>query len=64
MQKLTYILALFSLLSVSCNNKNICNISGTLDNAEDSTMLYLADFEFFNIVDSIVVVNGTIRHHN
>lgn len=62
MKKLTYILAFFFLVSVSCTNRNTCRINGILENAKDSTTLYLADYESFKLVDSIIVVNGTFSY--
>lgn len=62
MKKLIYILAFISLIAVSCTNRNECKINGTLENTEDSTMLYLADYETFKLVDSIKVVNGTFSY--
>jgi len=62
MRRFSYILTLLSLLGVSCQNRNTCRLTGTIVNCKDSTILYLANLDSINFVDSIIVVNGTFSH--
>ncbi|MEI6142451.1 MAG: TlpA disulfide reductase family protein [Mariniphaga sp.] len=62
MRRFTYILIFLSLLGVSCQNRNTCNLKGTIVNCKDSTILYLVDLDSLNFVDSIIVENGTFSH--
>lgn len=62
MRRFTYILTFLFLIGVSCQNRNTCNLTGTIANCKDSTILYLVDLDSLNFVDSIFVVNGTFTH--
>lgn len=62
MRNFTYILTFLCLLGASCQNRNTCSLTGTIANCKDSTILYLADLDSLNFVDSIIVVNGTFSH--
>jgi len=62
MRRFSYILTFLSLLGVSCQNRNTCSLTGTLENCKDSTILYLVELDSLNSVDSIIVVNGTFSH--
>jgi peroxiredoxin len=59
MRKFPLILILLSLIGASCQNRNTCSLTGTITNCKDSTVLYLADSDSYNLVDSILVVKGS-----
>jgi len=50
------------LIFSSCAENNICQLSGSLDNIDGNTYLYLADIKSFKIIDSILVVNGKFNY--
>lgn len=52
---------LFVLLA--CNkDKSVCYLSGTIENAPDSTFLYLTEYDSRILKDSFPVVNGEFNH--
>jgi len=51
------------LLFASCrNDENICHLTGILENAPDTTTLFLADWENKTLLDSIQIINGTLNY--
>jgi peroxiredoxin len=62
MRKFTCILILLSLIGESCQNRNTCRITGSILNCKDSTTLYLVDSDTYNLVDSIIVLNGAFSY--
>lgn len=59
--QLTFLILFFSL--ASCKDEvRICHLSGTLENAPDTTTLFLADWESRTLLDSIQVVNGKLDY--
>lgn len=54
---------LFLFLVVSCrNDEKICHLTGFLENAPDTTTLFLADWENRMLLDSIQIVKGNIDY--
>ncbi len=49
---------LYLLIFISCSKNDTCQLSGKLENIEDSTFLYLTDIDSYNIVDSILALNN------
>ena len=59
--QLTFLILFFFL--ASCKDKvRVCHLSGTLENAPDTTTLFLADWESRTLLDSIQVVNGKLDY--
>lgn len=50
---------LYLLIFISCSKNDTCQLSGKLENIEDSTYLYLTDIDSFNIIDSMLALNNT-----
>ncbi len=54
---------LFLLLVISCSNdEKICHLTGHLENAPDTTTLFLADREKGILLDSIQIINGNLDY--
>jgi peroxiredoxin len=59
--QLTFLLFLF--IVVSCrNDKKICHLTGFLENAPDTTTLFLANWENRTLLDSIQIFKGNIDY--
>lgn len=59
--QLTFLL--FLILVISCSNdKKICHLTGRLENAPDTTTLFLADWEKGTLLDSIQIINGDLDY--
>lgn len=62
--KFLNIFVLLLLLTTSCNkDKNICHLTGKLENAPETTTLYLADWTTKTLFDSIQITNGLIDYN-
>ncbi|WP_430809724.1 MULTISPECIES: redoxin domain-containing protein [unclassified Carboxylicivirga] len=57
--QLTLIITLAIIVSCNTQQRN-CQLKGTLENAPDSTTLFLTNYENKKLVDSIKVLNGKI----
>ncbi len=59
--QLTFLL--FLILVISCSNdEKICHLTGHLENAPDTTTLFLADWEKGTLLDSIQIINGDLDY--
>ncbi|MBN2638274.1 MAG: DUF4369 domain-containing protein [Bacteroidales bacterium] len=56
------LLILFFLI-VSCrNDEKICHLTGFIENAPDTTTLFLADWEKETLLDSFQIINGILDY--